>query len=146
MKENLKVAGSFFMEVIDVESGAVLSEFQEKNLVVILGHNNLARLLGGDLQGKRIDKISLGTNGTSPALADAAITAPFTKAITSVDYPALNSVKFNWSIEAEDANGMIIREFGLLNVDGVLCARKVRTDIVKTSAVRLVGSWKITFN
>ena len=147
MREEVKmVTGNFFMEILHSETGEKLSSFEEKNLVVMLGHGNLAKLLGGSSTGKQIDKIALGTNGNSPTLNDTAITGMFSKNIQSVSYPGNNSVMFNWAINADEANGITIKEFGLLNQDGVLCARKVRTDIVKTSSVRLVGSWTITFN
>lgn len=140
------VTGEFSVMVIDAKTGDVLERFSEKNLVVTLGHTNLAKLLGGDAAGKKIDKIGVGTNGTAPVIVDTVLTDPFTKAITDAIFPEANSVKFNWAIGADEANGKTIREFGLLNVDGILCARKVRTEIVKSDAVRLVGSWKITFN
>lgn len=147
MKEEKIISkGAFRVDVFDSESGSKIETFYENNLVVSLGHNNLAKLLGGEGTGKKISKIALGTNGTTPVLSDSVITQMFNKTIDAVTYPKSNSVKFNWSINADEANGLVIREFGLLNDDGVLCARKVRTDIVKTSAVRLVGSWEITFN
>lgn len=145
-QENLKVTGCFYVEVIDAASGLILDEFQESNLVVTLGHTNLAKLLGGNASGKKIDRIAIGTNGDTPTLTDTTIAGMFSKAVTDVTYPEANSVRFAWAIAADEANGMVIKEFGLLNVDGVLCARKVRTEIVKTDSVRLVGSWKITFN
>jgi hypothetical protein len=119
----------------------------EENLVVTLGKTNIAKLLGGDAAGKKIEKISVGTSGTTAAVGDTAITGAFTKAIDSVTYPDAQSAMFHFEITNAEANGMTIREFGLLNTDEILFARKVRdTDIVKTSAIRLVGTWTITIN
>ncbi|MBO9674407.1 MAG: hypothetical protein J7577_13245 [Sphingobacteriaceae bacterium] len=145
-KEFLNAKGCFSLAVIDVASGKIIDDYQENNLVVTLGHTNIARLLGGDTTGKKITKLQLGTNGTAPALTDVAITAPFETTITGVTYPEPNSVKFDWALNATEGNGQTFREFGLVTDSGALFARKTRTEIVKTDAVRLVGSWKITIN
>jgi hypothetical protein len=144
--EKLQVKGVFSLLVLKASTGEVLERFAENNLVVTIGQTNITKLLGGDAAGKKISRIAIGTNGVPPTLADSAITGMFSKAITGVDYPEANSVRFNWAIDAAEGNGITIREFGLLNDDDVLCARKVRADIIKTSDVRLVGSWKITIN
>lgn len=145
MNDSLKATGDFILQVY--ENATLINTIAEKNLVVTLGLQNIARLLGGHASGKKIENISLGTNATDPALTDTAITAPFSKALSGVTYPETNSVMFAFDIDNAEANGMTIREFGLTNSDSVLCARKVRTgEIIKTSAIRLVGTWKITIN
>ena len=146
MNNSIKATGVFSLQVVEESSGQVLETFTENNLVVTLGQGNIAKLLGGNAAGKKISKIAIGTNGTLPALGDTAITGAFSKAIASVSYPESNSVRFEWSIDAAEGNGMTIVEFGLLNDDNILCARKVRSEIIKTAAVRLVGTWKITIN
>lgn len=145
-KEFLNAKGCFSVAVIEVSSGKTIEDFEENNLVVTLGHTNIARLLGGDTTGKKITKLQLGTNGTAPTLSDVAITAPFETNITGITYPEANSVKFDWALDASQGNGQTFREFGLITESGALFARKTRTDIVKTDSVRLVGSWKITIN
>lgn len=145
MNEVLNGTGMFHVDVID-SAGNVIEVYEEKNLVVTLGKTNVTKLLGGDAAGKKISKIAIGTSNTAPAITDTTLTGMFSKNITSVSYPDSNSVLFSWTLETTEGNGITIREFGLLNDDGVLCARKVRTDIVKTSAVKLVGSWKISIN
>jgi hypothetical protein len=146
MKDGINARGDFSLQVLDAITGDCLEKFEEKNLVVSLGHSNIAKLLGGDVAGTAIAKIAVGTNGTAPALGDSSLTNMFSKPISGVAYPEANSVRFSWSIDATESNGITIREFGLLNAANTLCARKVRTDIVKTSAVRLVGTWKISIN
>ena len=145
MEEKIKATGVFSLQIEDA-AGNVLEKFEDKNLVVTTGQQNIAKLLGGDAAGKPVTLIGVGTNGNTPALTDTALTNLFSKPIIGVAYPAVNSVRYNWSLEAADANGITIKEFGLLNDDNVLIARKVRAEIVKSSAVRLVGSWTITIN
>lgn len=146
MNEMLYGTGMFHVEVIDVKSEKVVETYEEKNLIVTLGKTNITKLLGGDTAGKKISKIAIGTDGTAPAITDTGLTGMFSKLISGVSYPDANSVLFSWSLETSEGNGMTIREFGLLNENNVLCARKVRTDIVKTADVRLVGTWKISIN
>ncbi len=148
MKDAMKISGGmtgdFTLQVF--KNGILMETFNEKNLVVLNGKGNAAKLMGGGAAGKKIEKVAVGTSNIPPVDGDTALTGAFVKAITSVSYPEDNSVQFNFTIEDTEANGMTIREFGLLNTDNVLCARKVRADIVKTSGIRLVGTWKITVN
>lgn len=146
MDEFLTAKGDFFLKVIDVKTGVCLEEYSGKNLVVTLGQGNIAKFLGGSTSGKSISKIGVGTNGTAPALTDTALTAMFSKAINSVSYPEVNTVRFDWEILSGEANGLSIKEFGLLNADNVLIARKIRSEIIKTSAISLTGSWKLSIN
>lgn len=140
----IKVKGAFCIQVLI--NGQLVEDYVDPNLVVTMGKKNVARLLGGDGTGKKITKVQAGTNGTAPAVTDTGITNPFTKALASVTYPNDNEVVFNWILEASEANGMTIAEFGLLNEDNLLFARKTRTPIQKVSPMVIVGSWKITIN
>lgn len=144
-RDSIKATGAFHLEIY--QGDTLIETISEKNLVVTLGKKNMARLFGGHADGKKVEKISVGTNVQDPVVTDTAITGAFTKSIDTVTYPDDQSVQFNFDIANGEANGMTIREFGLLNTDNVLCARKVRAgEIIKTSAIRLVGTWKITFN
>jgi hypothetical protein len=145
MNDNIIARGE--VDILIFEHGKLIGRIQENNLVVTLGKTNIAKLLGGAAAGKAITQIGVGDNGVAPNIADNALSNQFSKAITSVSYPDGQSVLFNFEILNAEANGLTIREFGLLNVDGVLCARKIRNeDIIKTNAIRLVGTWKITIN
>lgn len=143
--DNIIARGSFNLQVYENE--ALIDTIAEHNLVVTLGHQNMARLIGGHASGKKIEKISVGTNAIDPVAGDTSITGAFTKALSGATYPDAQSVLFSFDIDNSEANGMTIREFGLLNTDNVLCARKVRAgEIIKTNAIRLVGTWKLTFS
>lgn len=145
MKDTIKAKGEVFIQIFRNEN--LIEQIRENNLVVTLGKTNIAKLLGGDVAGAKIEKISVGTNGLAADVTDSAITGAFTKEVDSVTYPDAQSVMFNFSINNDEANGISIREFGLLNTNNILCARKVRdTQIDKTNVIRLVGTWKITIN
>lgn len=148
MKDKLKFKNALGEVKIWVYENCKLIDYCEgENLVVTLGKANTAKLLGGDAAGEKIEKISVGTNGLAATTADNAITGAFTKAIDSITYPDAQSVMFHFDIDNSEANGMTIREFGLLNTSNILNARKVRdTPILKSAAIRIVGTWKITIN
>lgn len=144
--DSIPVRGRFYMEKIDANSGAVLERYEDSNLVVNVGRDNLAFLLGGDAAGKKISDFAAGSNGADPLVTDTGIVDAFTKLITSVTYPATGQVSFNWSIEASEANGLDIREFGLLlETTGDLFARKTRSVIAKDNTFRLEGVWTLIF-
>lgn len=126
--------------------GELIEEWADRNLVVDKYKVTHARLLGGDVANRSVTKISVGTNGTTPAAGNTAITNPFTKAITAVTYPATNSVRFSFSIGTSEANGKAILEFGLLTAGDLLYARKTRAAALnKESDISFSGTWTITF-
>lgn len=141
---NIKAIGTFDMRVID-RAGNEVERFVENNMVVLIGKTNLTKLLGGDAAGKAVTQVAVGTNGVSPALSDTNITSAFLKAIDSVSYPDTSSVQFHFTIGYTEANGMTIREAGLILADNTLFARKTRADFAKTSANQLTGVWTIKF-
>src|SRR5690242_3207610 len=84
----------------------LIESIEEKNLVVTLGKTNIAKLLGGDAQGKTIDKISIGTSGITATTDDNTITGAFTKGISSITYPDAQSVMFHFDIDNTEGNGI----------------------------------------
>lgn len=121
--EELKLQGWVTFQQLDA-AGNVVETIEGPNLITDLGKLNAERLLGGHASGKPITQMAFGTNGTAPAPGDTAITAPLTKAITAVSYASGNTVVFETDILTGDP-AMTVAEVGLLNVDGVLCHRKV---------------------
>ena len=142
-EDTIKARGEVYLEVY--KDGECIEKSCDSNLVVLLGRTNLAKLLGGDTAGKKVTSFKAGTSGTVPSAGDTSITSPFSKAITSVTYPADGQVQFNFSIETSEGNGTAIQEFGLFNQDGVMFARKTRAVINKDNTIRIAGAWKITF-
>lgn len=143
--DSIKAVGAVLLQVY--KDDQLVSTVEDNNLVVNLGRTNVSRLLGGDAAGKAITQIGIGTNGAATALSDTTLTNLFKKAISSVSYPDLQSVRFEFDILAEEGNGITIRELGLFSSGDVLFARKVRTgEIVKDATVRITGSWTITVN
>jgi hypothetical protein len=141
----IKATGDFILKVINI-TGEIQETYEAKNLVVELGKTNVAQLIGGHADGLKLTHIAAGENDSQPALDDAAITNPFIKPFDSVTYPDATSVSVHWTLDNNEANGMSLREFGLLTQNNKLFARKVRTEIQKTNQIRLAGTWTININ
>lgn len=145
-KEKLSIEGRLRLRTYD-KDGNLLNDWTGKNMVVNIGLTNLAGLLAGDgTAGFIISGYKAGTNPTAPALADAAITAPFTKVIAGFSYPAANEVDFNFTMELTENNGMNIAEYGMFDSNGRLFSRLTPPPVLKTNALRIVGDWLFSFS
>jgi len=146
MKDTFReMKGLFYLEIICAKTGLILEIYTDNNLIVNGGRTAVTNLLGAATSGKQLTKLSVGTNGTAPVGTDTAITGAFTKALGAVTYPTISSVKFDFQLGAGDANGIGIREFGIVCTDNTLFARKTRELISKNSDIILNGSWTISF-
>jgi hypothetical protein len=116
-----------------------------KNLVVTLGREAMAKLLGGARAGA-VTQFGVGTGSTTAALGDTTLTSVFRNALVSVSYPALNQVRFNWQLGAGEAVGLAIREFGLFFADNTMLSRYVETGVItKSATMTITGTWTLTF-
>ncbi|ABO49756.1 hypothetical protein Dred_1222 [Desulforamulus reducens MI-1] len=145
-KENESVKGRLDLKIR--RKGVLVEEWGE-NLVVDAGRDGLAKLLGGQT-GYSITKIALGSRGEDPAPGDTlvnAFTDVFKKAISSVSYPASGQVQFSFIITEADANGLSIRQFGLVCSNDVLFAHRTRDGktIDKDDDISIEGTWTIYF-
>jgi hypothetical protein len=132
------------------ERGELVYEFDKQNLVVTGGKSVMANLLAYANSDFVIDGIGFGTGSAAPALTDTGLTGSFTKPLGAVSFPSPNSVKWEWVLDFSEFNGNTLRELGLYSGftspdPATLFARIVTSPTVKTSTLRLEGSWKITF-
>jgi hypothetical protein len=126
--------------------GVVVEVVHEENLIVNVGRNALARLLGGDGPGKVVTQIGFGTNGASPLPGDTALTNPYTKDLDGHSYPLTGQVQFDWSLGNLEATGLAIIEMALICSDGSMFSHKARSGaIAKDTDVDLDGTWTILF-
>lgn len=140
----LPARGIFSLDVF--LRGVLVDRFCDDNLIVNRGRTNVTRLIGGDVAGLSVAKIGFGTNGTAAAPGNTALTGAFVKNLDSKSYPDDYSVLFNFSLAANEANGLQIQEFGLLTASGLLHARKVRGGVlVKDSDLSLTGTWQLIY-
>lgn len=143
IKDEVKVRGSF--ELFIHKNGVLVEHYVDENMILKRAKNLMARLVAGDSAGIKIEKISFGTNAVAATPDDTAITAAFTKNISSKSYPADGQVAFAFSLGTAEANGKDIAEFGLMLTDGTYYARKVRGVIEKESDMSFTGTWTLIF-
>jgi hypothetical protein len=144
LTEKFPLRGIFEMKVY--QHGVLIETYRDDNLIVNGARNQAARLFGGDIVGRSIAKIALGTNGTTPQDTDTQITNQFTKLVDGFEYPAVGQVQTNWELLVSEDNGQAIMEFGLLAEDGTLLCRKVRNNpIYKESDISIEGHWTWIF-
>jgi hypothetical protein len=124
----------------------LIEEFEDKNLIVNGARNQMARLIAGNFTNRNITKISFGTNGAAPTVADTTITNAFTKNVTGFTYPEMGQVTISWNLLTSEDNGQAIMEFGLVCADNTLFSRRIRTNpIYKESDISIEGQWTIIF-
>ena len=142
LADGIKLFGHLTLFIVDAATRKVLVRTQ-RNLIVDGGYAAAAQSLAG-VAGAAITRVRVGESTTEPQPGDTAIAAPFeTVQITGVDYPDF-AVCFNFSINADTANGINIAEWGLITADGRLFSRLVRDEIIaKTNAIEILGAWTI---
>jgi hypothetical protein len=142
--ERISLRGVFEMRVY--KSGKLIEEFTDDNLIVNIAKEQMSHLVAGETPDRYITQIAFGTNNKEPELTDTVITGQWEKPVSGHSYPESGRVRFHWELLTSEANGMAIREFGLLTGDGKLFARKIRTNpINKESDISVEGSWTIIF-
>jgi hypothetical protein len=135
--------GHFLLTVY--RHGRLVETMDRPNLIVTGSRHAHATLLGGATSGVITD-IGFGSSLTPAAYGNTTLTAPYTKAVDGVSYPASNAVAFAFSLGTGEDNGAAIGEFGLLTANGALYARIVRsTALIKTSDLSFTSTWTITF-
>ena len=117
----------------------------EQNMIMTAAKSALARLIAGQGSGKNINRIAFGTNGVGPTPNNQAISEAYTKAVSAITFPTEGQARFAFTLSESEANGLNIRDLGLLCADETLFARKVRGLIEKTSDLSITGSWTIIF-
>lgn len=142
-KEFIGAKGTVFLQVWNAK-GDLIEEITQENLIVNVGKQALAYLLGSANSNKKVVEIGFGTSGVGAAGADTYLTNNYQKALDGVTYSG-TSVVFAYSLGLSENNGITIREFGLFTDDDTLFSRITRNAINKTSDIRLTGTWTITF-
>lgn len=144
ISEAMPMRGRFTMRVF--KGDKLIERFEDHNLIVNGARRSAASLIAGMGTDKHISKIAFGTSGNIPTPDDTKITDPFIKAITSVVFPSDGVAEFRWRLNANEANGKAIIEFGLLCEDGTLWSRKIREEAIpKDKDMALEGEWQILF-
>lgn len=141
-QENITAKGEVHLKVYD--KGILIAEYKDNNMIVNVGKQSLAALLGSADANKMVSQIGFGTSGAITTGTNTSIENPFVKALDGATYSG-TSVTFEYALETSENNGVTIREFALFSDDDTMFSRIVRNPINKTADIRLSGTWKITF-
>lgn len=97
-----------------------------------------------------LQNFAVGTGDRPPSVTDTALVNPvafssgyYYKALDSVQFPAPFMMQAVYTLGANDCNGYLLTEFGLLAGDQTLMARVVRPGVNKTSDFSPTLSWSI---
>jgi hypothetical protein len=144
IKDTASVRGEFSMNIY--RRGKLIEEYAEHNLIVNGARQCMAHLVAGETAGKSITSIAFGVAGDAPTPENASISGAFVKPVSGFSYPETSRLVIDWHLSVDEANGMAIKEFGLLAGDGTLFARKNRAEpINKSNDISIDGQWVIIF-
>lgn len=144
MSDASLIKGKF--ELFIYKNGVLVESFIDENMILKRSKQITAQVFAGAYQGEFINRISFGTSGVAATPDDTFITAPHTKNLGTPTYPAIGQVRFPFSLNSGEANGKVIREFGLMLNDNTYAARKVRAGAIeKGPDLSLSGSWTLIF-
>lgn len=140
-----KVEPRGVLEITVYRDGQPIEQWRDENLIVNGAREIQAQRLAGEGAGRHVARIGFG-EGSSPASPnDTSLTGAYTRALVGHDYPATGEVRFHFELARSEANGKMIREFGLIAADGTLFSRKVRGVIEKYDEISLSGTWTIIY-
>ena len=137
---------NFTVDVLDAETGALLSREEGHNIATTAGLNLLRDLICGDTSDS-ITHLAAGSSATAANVGQTAlVTETIREAITSTTKGS-GSVTFQYLMPKTAYNGNTFREAGMLtaSVAGTMFNRWVYTAIPKTSAIQILFTLSITF-
>lgn len=136
--------GAFVMRILD-RKGNVLEAYEDHNMIVNLARISMSMLVSEGTAEKIVTKFAVGTNNATATPTDTELTEAYINDIVGHSFPEDGTVKFEWKLDYDEANGKNITEFGLLSADGTLFSRKVRAAIAKADDIAFEGEWSIIF-
>lgn len=141
--DDLALKGELFIKIYKKDK--LIDIWKDENLIVNGAKTILAALVSGDGAGTVISKIGFGISNTPANPDDTALTSSYVRNLTGFTYPEAGKVSFNFELSTNEANGITIKEFGLITSDNILFSRKVRGGIEKNDDISLEGTWTLTF-
>lgn len=136
------------IEIRDAVSGALLQRQEAHNLVVDLGLNKTADLLGGS---RNIEPthISLGLGTNAPASTDTGLVTEAFRNVITKRVKGNKTIAFQLFVSQAQGNGFTYQEAGLLNrvnQTDTLYARVVFSPIIKTASVTITFTWNVALS
>lgn len=103
-------------------------------MILNAGKLNTQELLAGNVNGKKIAKIGVGTSDIPVDAADTALIGVIKNVVANVVYLPGDIVQFQATMPAGDPS-IVIKEIGLYDQDEILVHRKVITPYTRTTGV-----------
>lgn len=148
-KENLKVTGHVKAEFRNVITGEV-TIIENHNLVTTVGLTSMAGALRGNTLKGYITYCAVGTDNTTPVLADTVLGTEIARKLVSVRSNTLGVASFQTFYNTSEANGSI-EEAGLFGDSTATATADSGTlfchtlfSRVKTSSETLTLTWTVT--
>lgn len=138
MIDPLRLSGRLHAFVTDVETGRVLEERRQGNLVTAVGRDVVRDALISE-DGPVLSHYAVGT-GTTPAIvSDAALETEVARGVITQVTPKPQEIQITFYLPSTDANDLSITEAGVFTagVGGQMFARAVFDGITKTSSVAI---------
>lgn len=143
-KDGFAIEANVVLEVKDLK-GRILKREKSCNLIPLTGRQLIRDLIGGLRRWPT--HMAVGTGTTDPADGDTALQAEVYRELITARVQGSESVKFQFFVGADQANGVDLSEVGLFTVVGdvanTLFARATFTPTTKTSSVTLTISWTV---
>ena len=145
MKDLLTIKGRLSYQLLD-EHGALKEEFEGPNLVVTVGLNFLASLLGGSAP-TLMSHMAIGSSATAPAPAQTALLGELGRVALSSTSPSGSNVIYQATFGPGVGTGTIA-EAGLFNSNsgGTMLSRSTSISVIKAAGDTLNIIWTIAFN
>jgi hypothetical protein len=151
-QDSVLMSGDLEIIVRQINTQKILRTIRIKNTITFEGTSSLVRLLAQDgvvLTDYQIDTLKVGSNGTPPTRGDAALgTLVLSKTLTSgnrLQSLTTSELIIQTQLGPLDAVGSTLREVGLFFKNGVLAARQIYPEILKTSLITVSYTWRIGF-
>jgi len=162
MAQYMNLQGELKVRYFD-RSGRVVHNVEGPNMIMTVAKATLAKLIGGDTSGKSVTKLALGNDAAVPSPDNATIggivstslisgannvlgiTCAYLKTLAGHTYPAEGRIAFEWALDYGEANGLEIKEYGLVCGDLTMFSRKTRGVVTKSSGLSATGIWTIIF-
>lgn len=103
-------------------------------MILNAGKLNTQELLAGNVNGKKIAKIGVGTSDTPVSPTDTDLTGVIKNVVSNVAYLPGDIVQFQATMPSGDPS-ILIKEIGLYDQDEILVHRKVITPYTRTTGV-----------
>lgn len=144
-EDTVTLRANVLVTVADAETGAILGQQEQHNLVVTSGLNLIRDLLDGDAVAG-LTHLAVGTGTNAVLASDTTLQAEvFRDAVTSRTSGSQQLV-VNYYLGSPSANGNTLGEAGLFNASsaGTMFARvKLASTITKTASIAVTFTWTI---